>query len=342
MIYNPYRISQLVGDWTATCVTLAMDVERVRAMLPDGLVLGPQWLVKKPSGFPLRFYFNQVNLTMTWPPTFPIIDYSEQVLGIPYVYRLGSAVQSQPVGPYYYMPRVFLDSTLALLGGLTMWGMEKRFARFNYASEILGPRWPGWSVDANPEQMTPGTPAPGWANVQVAGSYRERPTLGLDWKIAGEFERVTRPSDSQLLRHFAPHRAIMNQPLITEWPASVGPYHASALFQMVWPRARVRPVETKLVVYDEYVPGMLVGTYHSKSLEDSVLGAYQLQCPFVQWLPYSCDVADYIDEEAPQYESKFRLMTGPYRPRPIEAGRSSDPDANPRSPRPRHERREGQ
>lgn len=55
----------------------------------------------------------------------------------------------------------------------------------------------------------------------------------------------------------------------------------------------------------------LVGTYHSPSLEDSVLGSYQLQCPFVQWLPYSCDVADTIDEEAPEYESAFRLITGP-------------------------------
>lgn len=261
MHYDPYRTIKLVGRWTIRVATLVLPTAHVRAMLPWGLELGAQDLTE-PGTHPVRLYFGHpVHATMTFPPRVMTMDYCEQVLGVPYVRRSTGMVRGGASGPFYYMPRLWLNNAMAISGGLLWWGMEKRAA-----------------------QIEPGE------NTYRVGTQGQpsRPLLEAGWEYTGEYEPALG------VPNFQAHRTMMDQPLIMQGFASLGPLLVGSSFTMTWGAAMVRSIRSRVQIYQPYVPGLPVGCFDSVGLDEAVLGAFELQTPWELALPYSVDAADWV------------------------------------------------
>jgi hypothetical protein len=155
------------------------------------------------------------------------------------------------------MPRLFLDSFLATMGGMGLWGFPKRIASFTVSAD----------------------------RYTVTSSAGQR-IMSLQWDTpAGEDYRPIRE-----FPEFEPIRQMLNQPLISMVPYSVGPFFVLSDFDKIWEFATLRPLHTSLEVDLEFVPGFQAGRYpqadFSRGIDSSVLGSYELRTPWRLSLPY--------------------------------------------------------
>lgn len=265
MIYDPYRTIKLIGHWTIRVANLVLPTRHVQAMLPWGLELGPQNLTE-PGTHLVRAYFGfPVHATMTFPPRIMTMDYCEQVLGVPYCVRTTSLYRGGARGPFYYMPRLWLNNAMAISGGLMWWGMEKRPALIEPTVE-----------DAR-----------GSYRVSKLGRGAER-IIEATWDVTGEYQPAAE------VANFAPHREMMDQPLVMQGFASLGPLLVGSSFTMTWGAAKVRPITATVQVHESYVPGLPVGKFQSVGLDESPLGSFELDTPWELALPYSVEAADMV------------------------------------------------
>lgn len=270
MAYEPYRAVRLVGEWTVQVVQLALPLERVRAMLPWGLAPGPQALAP-PGTHPVRFYFTEgIRASL---PGFPGMDmvYDEQTLAIPYVQRTGPLLPGARVGPYLYMPRLWLDNWLPSAGGVLFWGFEKRMALIDTREEILG-----------------GEP---WTVQRVRDLRHGEELIAGRWRAvdAREPVRVDREPN------FAVQREIIDQPTISQIPWGFGPTQALSNFSMAWDVATLRSIEAEIEIHSTYVPGLPLGRHgRTPGLAQDPLGSYALTTPWELSLLYSPDLVEWL------------------------------------------------
>jgi hypothetical protein len=206
MIGMLYRNLKLLGSWTVRVATLVLPREQVAAMLPSGLVLGPQRLTPRGT-HPLRLSFaTPFAARMThWPPGFlGMHDYREHVIGIPFVYRSGTPAY----GPFYFMPRLLLDNAGSALGGNMFWGFEKELCQI---------------------ECRPGL-------FRARDLFDGHPLLELRWQPNGRW----RPA--QEARNFRPSMNITDQPLVfrTLWNANFTHYWSTAMVRSVRSRVEIR------------------------------------------------------------------------------------------------------
>lgn len=262
---NPFNWVNLHGRGLFRSVTLALPLAQVRSLLPAGLVLGPQDV--SPAGtHPVIVSFNALaRAEMSVPTLMPALTYHEFTLGVPHCLlprgRLGRAAaalagraDAPAYGPYYYMPRLYLDSVLATVGGLLYWGYAKRLARFAV------------SADRFAIQGEDGTPL-----------------------IELGFEAVGPAQPPDALPHFAAVRAMLDQPLVSQLPAALGPVFVVADFNKRWDQASLRPLHTQVRVAAPLVPGFGPGLHPATGLAEgidaSVLGSYALDAPWLLGMP---------------------------------------------------------
>lgn len=247
MIGMFYRNVKLLGSWTIRVVTLVLSSQRVQAMLPAGLVLGPQDHTP-PGTHPVRLYFASPmagRMTM-WPPgVLGMDDYREHVIGIPFVHRCSSPLPGPWMGPFYFMPRILLDNWGSALGGNMFWAFEKELAQID--------REPGF--------------------YRVRNLYDRRPLVDIGWQPNGPWQ----PARSA--PNFGPSIDIMDQPLVfrTLWTAN---------FTMHWSTAMVRSIRSRLEVHEPYVPHMPPGRFDSSGLRGSINGSYELRISWATSMPY--------------------------------------------------------
>lgn len=256
MILNPYRTIKLVGQWSLLASTVPLPKDEVRAMLPRGLVLGDQDLTP-PGTHPVAFYFGfQGDAHMTFPRFFTK-SYREALVGIPFTYRRGLLRKKTCCGPFFYMPRLLLDSALMTFGGRFGWGFEKVMARF-------------WTLPNS---------------YSVSSLLGDHALTSLDYEAAGEF----RPALE--VPTFAPQITLQDQPLIGQAPAGLGPFFECSNYNKIWSQAVVRPIKTVTRVTEPFVPGLRVGTFEAGGIDTSPLGSYELRAPWELTLPYPCACA---------------------------------------------------
>ena len=159
-------------------------------------------------------------------------------------------------GPCYYMPRLFLDSALATLGGLLFWGYAKKLARFTVGADRFA----------------------------IQGE-NGAPQVSLGVKAMGEPQPVAaRPQISAV-------QAMLAQPLVSQRPAALGPILVVADFDKQWDRARLRPRATQVQVQAEFVPGFSPGSHPaqgaSAGIAACVLGSYELNAPWRLGMPHA-------------------------------------------------------
>lgn len=139
----------LFGTVKGRFAFIEIDSVFAQSLLASDLELAPQTFT--PSGkHPLLLLFNRTHLE----PNFKLeriakeynlgieLDYNEFIVMLPYVQFKNSNYNSG--APYCFLPVLYLDSLLAVLGGRMFWEFNKELARFdiagynfNVSSEIL-------------------------------------------------------------------------------------------------------------------------------------------------------------------------------------------------------------
>jgi hypothetical protein len=194
---------------------------------------------------------------MSIPTLLPNMTYHEHSVGVPFAYISKGSITPGVPGPYYFMPKLYLDNLWATLGGLFFWGFAKEMA----------------SVSVTATSYT------------VSSMSGQRLT-SLAWKNSKkpEFRPIAE------VKNFEPVRQMLTQPIISMLPAAMGPFFILSDFDKDWRTATVRPIETTLEVDVEYVPGYAGGRYpgtgYSAGIDVSVLGSYELRAPWRLSLPY--------------------------------------------------------
>ena len=83
---------------------------------------------------------------------------------------------------------------------------------------------------------------------------------------------------------------MLDQPLISAVPATLGPLFVLSDFEKNWGVATIRPMKTALEVDVSFVTGYPCGRYPkegwSAGIDESVLGSYELKSPWRLSLPY--------------------------------------------------------
>lgn len=251
---NPFDAINLNGFGTFRGVTLAPPVAQVQALMPKGLALGEHRVT--PAGtHPVIISFNKLSdARMSVPSLLPTLNYREYTVGIPYSFVSYGRPASDGLGPFYYMPRLLLDSMLAVIGGVGFWGFRKEPATFKR----------------------------GGMEQSILGSDGTELT-SLAWTDRGEH----RPVSSY--EHFAEVRKMLDHPLVSQMPLGMGPFVVSD-FMRQWDRATVRPIETTMTVKnDRFLPGcaaIVKTAEHSLGINVSAMGSYELRAPWRLGMPY--------------------------------------------------------
>jgi len=192
----------------------------------------------------------------SFPTLLQPMNFHEQTAGVPFTYiRAGHCVREQ-LGPYYFMPKLYLDDWWVWGNGRFLWGFDKEMAAVDLTESRYNVRSPGG-----------------------------RPLASLEWS-GGEAE--FRPAVSGY-REFEPIRQILSQPLVTCFPAAAGPLFALTDFDRRWHLGMVRPLRTVLQVKPAYMPGFDGGRYVAGDpggIETCAMGSYELSAPWWLSLPY--------------------------------------------------------
>jgi hypothetical protein len=192
---------------------------------------------------------------MSIPTLLPSMTYHEHRVGVPFAYITRGSAGNRSLGPYYFMPRLYLDDFLAVVGGVWFWGFAKELATFVVTDS-------SYSIS----------------------SPDGRRLTSLSWDATSEHRPIRE------FPNFEPIRRILAQPMISMLPAAVGPCFFLSNFDKDWDRATVRPLRTALEVDVEYVPSFTGGRYpnegRSPGIDESVLGSYELRAPWRLGLLY--------------------------------------------------------
>jgi hypothetical protein len=243
-----------MGNGMTRCVAVALPSRKVCALLPPGLELGDQELTPRGT-HPIVFQFHRFSECQFSFPTFlrPMRFY-EQTAGIPFTHVCGNA-HSGGSGPYYFMPRLYLDDSWVFLNGTYWWGFKKQLA----------------PIDVSDGRYT----------------VRHRtgePLASLAWST----EKSGDPRTVAGCREFEPIREMLNQTLITLLPAAVGPLLALTDFDRRWNLTSVRPLHSVLEIAVSYMPGFEGGRFQDgQDACSSVIGSFELSGPWWLSLPYS-------------------------------------------------------
>ncbi len=254
---NPFAAINANGDATTRGVTLAMPLDDVRNLLPSGLEPGPQ-CVTPPGTHPVILYFHDfLRGGFSFPNPFPRMGYREYSLGVPHVYLTQDSITPGHPGPWYFVPRLFLDNPFPVITGLLGWGFAKRLA----------------SIEVTADHYT------------VSDfSGRKLTSLAWDPSVVGDFKPVGQ------WPNFVPIRAMLDQPVISQVPLGFGPFFIGSNFDRDWDVAMLKPMQTAVNVDIELLIGCPCGRYPASGwgpgIDQSVLGSWELQAPWRLSMPY--------------------------------------------------------
>ncbi len=265
---NPFSGINLYGEGVFRGVTLAIPDDVVRPLLPPGLMLGPQDDTRGGTHPVILSYNSLANARMSVPSLVPALTYSEFTLGIPHTYIARGEIDATSPGPYYYMPRLYLNSWWAVFGGIGFWGFPKAYAGFDV----------------------------GASHFRVRATSGERLT-SLTWETDGDPQR---PVDSirdidDRYRFFLAVRRMLDQPLVSQVPPQGGPIFVVSDFQRRWDAATMRPLTTTETLEPSFQPNFKMKqgasldatqSLHSVGIDDNKLGSYELIAPWRLSLPY--------------------------------------------------------
>ncbi|HLY16923.1 MAG TPA: acetoacetate decarboxylase family protein [Bryobacteraceae bacterium] len=229
-----------IGDGLTRGVILALPRAHVCALLPAGLRLGDHNVT--PAGtHPVIFQFHDfVNCQWSFPTWLQPMQFHEQTVGIPFTYLDAG-------GPYFFMPKLYLDDLWVQLNGRFWWGFDKEMAAVQRTTSRY-----------------------------AVNNLSGRRIVSLDWTTDGEDSYL--PAARSPV--FEPFRRLLDQTLISAFPAA-SPCFSLTDFDRNWNLGKVRPLRTVLDVDPAYMPGFSGGHFPAEG------AAYEFSAPWWLSLPYS-------------------------------------------------------
>jgi hypothetical protein len=264
----PYLFG-FIGNGVTRCVVLALPSRKVRALLPDGLELLEQ-NVTPPGTHPLIFLFHGFSeCQFSFPTLLRSMNFHEQTAGIPFTRVRHSEGPYAGPGPYYFMPKLYLDDILVMLGGIFWWGFSKELA----------------SVDSGANR---------YAVTSLTGHF----LASLNWRVDGDVASRPVAEDAE----FESTRAMMSQRLISMYPPGVRPVYCLSDFDRRWHLAKVRPIDCVLEVASDYMRGFAGGHFETSALrvpDEFIVCSFELSAPW--WLspPYQAMLPGVLEHTCP-------------------------------------------
>jgi hypothetical protein len=211
----------------------------VCGLLPAGLRLGEQGVT--PAGtHPVIFQFHDfVNCQWSLPTWLQPMQFHEQTVGIPFTYLDAG-------GPYFFMPKLYLDDLWVQLNGRFWWWFDKELAAVKRTGHC-------------------------YTVTNLSG----RRLVSLDWSADGGDGYLPAAGFSV----FEALRQLLDQTLISAFPAA-SPYFSLTDFDRNWNLGKVRPLRTVLDVDPAYMPGFSGGSFSAAS------ASYEFSAPWWLSLPY--------------------------------------------------------
>lgn len=252
--FNPYNQVYLKGNGILRGVTVALPTGQVRNLLPWELELGSQNVTPRGTHPVILFFYDMFHAHMNIPSLLPNLTYHEQIVGVPFSYVTRGMLNPGPCGPFFFMPRLNLDNFLATLGGLLWWGFAKRMAHITVTQD----------------------------RYTVKDSRSGATLISLDYQPTQGYQPIHR------FPFFEPVQRMLNQPIVSQVPAAMGPYFVWSDFDKQWSTAGLRPLSTVVTISEEFVPGLHCGRYpvegRTEGIDQSVLGSFELQTRWRQGL----------------------------------------------------------
>ncbi len=249
----PYLFG-FIGNGLTRGIALALPSAKVWKLLPPGLELGDQH-VTPPGTHPLIFLCHHFSeCQFSFPNPLRSMNFHEQTVGIPFTLLCEGPPGER--GPYYFMPKLYLDDLWVWMNGTYWWGFDKEMAIIEESSS----RYTVTSANA-------------------------RRLLSLEWTPRGRSDHA-----SIGYAGFAPIREMLSQTLVSVCPAAVGPFFSLTDFDRRWSLATVRQNDSILDMAPEYAHGLEGGRFiDSGRLEgegSGVLGSFEIAGPWWLSLPY--------------------------------------------------------
>jgi hypothetical protein len=245
------HITKMIGGYEATICVVAMPEAQVKAMLRPDLELAPQQLTP-PSTHPVIFGFGRhsdvhlIHLERLWNQ-----GYLEQFVGVPFTRLKAGLLRGPNQANFYFLPRLFLDRYIPVLGGVLWWGLPKRLSKV--------------STDDR--------------RYQVRSLSGQEDIISLDI--------MSRDDHGQYadFPHLAPIAEMISQPLLGKSLNEFGPWVGST-FDWRWPHAEIWSVEASMKISEPFLPGLKPAIYELPGIWDTPLGAFGVRTNWEYSLPY--------------------------------------------------------
>lgn len=256
LVTAPYAFGFL-GDGITRCAVLAIPSANVRSLLPANLELGDQNVAPTGTHPVVMLFHGFIHCQFSFPTFLQPMRFHEQTFGIPFTRVRASNYAPGGAGPYYFMPRLYLDDPWVWMIGRTYWGFEKEMAIVN-ASESS------------------------YTVTSLAGQR----LASLRWSNGGNDPRPAMED----YHDFDPLRLMLSQPLISFSPVVQGTVPTLTDFGRNWNLATVRPIQSVLEIDRSYMQGFEGGRYvlsgDSVRSTPSLLASYELSAPWWLSFPY--------------------------------------------------------
>jgi hypothetical protein len=216
-------------------------------MLPEGLVLGPQSLFP-PGQHPALFLFGHHQGVR--PNILHVLgmDYLEFLIAIPHVQW--KTATNPYRGPFAFMPRLYLDRLLPVLGGW-LYGYAKRRARIR-ADER---------------------------------TYEVRSLLGNSPLITGRFTPRGNPGPLSAFPNFAELAELFQQPFVAQ---TLLGFFCCSHQDFELDQATMQALEADVDVATAFLPGLPTGSRHFSGIDQVPRGAFRIRVPWTLPPPFDC------------------------------------------------------
>ena len=215
--------------------------------------------VTPPGTHPVVFLFHDFSeCQFSFPTSLRSMKFREQTVGIPFTYMRNGASLAREAGPYYFMPKLYLDDLWVYLNGVFWWGFNKEMATV----AVTGNRY-------------------------TVASLTGEPLALLEWSAYGGGG----PREPAGYPGFEPMRRMLSQPLISVFPAASGPLFSLTDFDRRWNLTTVQPLDSVLNVASSYLPGFKCGSFTlpggPREIGSSLPESFELSGPWWLSLPYN-------------------------------------------------------
>lgn len=244
LVKAPYPTG-FIGHGLTRLAVLALPTAAVRRILPSVLDLGDQ-SITAPGTHPVIVQCHSfMHCQFSFPTYLPPMKFHEQTFGIPF-----TRIRGGDSSPYLYMPKLYLDDPWVMIVGRNLWGFDKELAK-----------------------VAEGT------NSYTVTNLVGRQLLSLTWQGKEEM----RPAVGGY-PEFDDVRDMLNQQLLSLWPAALGPLLTVTDFDRRWHISTVRPMRAALQVDGAYARGLDAVSFGNDGGDSALAGAFELSAQW--WLSY--------------------------------------------------------